>query len=111
MYSMRCRSLLENSEAYCLASIANLEGAPVELSQAELAEMHRDLEATKDSMHVMDKIKEHMGDLFPERGIVRHEQYEDAKAVLRRVKQQVIEDFSRSDEDRRAWEEEWPFDD
>ncbi|KAF2722987.1 phosphotransferase family protein [Polychaeton citri CBS 116435] len=105
------RNLFEVGEAYCLGSIAALEGSPMSFSEAALANIQEDVERTAASMNAMSVIKEALGPLFPEKGIVRLDQYEDAKAALRTVKQQVVTDFSRSAEDRRVWEEVWPFDD
>ena len=108
-----CRNLLEISEAYCLASILSLEGEsiPVHFSEEEAAEIRRDLDATHASIRAMSAIEKHLGHLFPEKGIVRHEEYEDSKRALRGVKEQVVEDFSTSEEDKRLWREVWPFDD
>lgn len=105
------RNLFEVSEAYCLGSIAALENPPVALSKAALATIQDDLERTAASMNAMSVIKDALGPLFPEKGIVRPDQYEDAKAALRNVKEQVLADFSRSDDDVRTWQEVWPFDD
>ena len=51
-----------------------------------------------------------MGDLFPDNWFVRHEQYDEALNALGQLKEQVIETFAKSEEDRVAWEESWPFD-
>ena len=51
-----------------------------------------------------------MGDLFPEQGLVRHDQYDEAKHALGQIKEQVIEDFAQGEEDRIAWHRSWPFD-
>lgn len=105
------RNLFEVGEAYCLGSITELENSPVQFSKAELAEIQEDVERTAASMNAMNVIRDSLGPLFPERGCVRPDQYDDSKAALRKVKHQVIEDFSKSDEDRRVWEDVWPFDD
>ena len=105
------RNLFEVGEAYCLGSIAALESSPIQFSEVELAKIQEDVEKTAASMNVMNVIKDALGPLFPERGCVRPGQYVDSKAALRRVKHQVVEDFSSPSEDRRIWEEVWPFDD
>ncbi|KAK5113994.1 hypothetical protein LTR62_003117 [Meristemomyces frigidus] len=105
------RNIFEIGEAYCLGSILELEDSPVRFSEAERANIQDDVEKTAASMNAMSVIKDALGSLFPEKGCVRPEQYDDSKAALRRVKTQVIEDFSRSAEDRCTWEKVWPFDD
>lgn len=98
-------------EGACLVSLADCEKSSGQFSQNEIEGIEKDREKIMRSLHIMDVIKHSLGDLFPEKGIVRWDQYDEAKAALRRAKAQVIEDFSRSDEDRRAWEQAWPFDD
>lgn len=105
------RNLFEIGEAYCMGSIAALKMPPVPFSAAEQKRIGEDVQKTVASMHVMNVIKKSLGDLFLEKGVVRENQYEDTKAALRKVKEQVITDFSKLPEDRRAWEEAWPFDD
>lgn len=105
------RDLLANPESYCLYTLAMWEQSPVEITAVERQEILRDMEDTEKSAHIMQVIKEALGDLFPDKGLVRPEDYEDTKAALRQVKKQVIEDFSQSEADRREWERCWPFDD
>lgn len=50
-----------------------------------------------------------MGELFPEQGIVRPDQYEESLDTLSQIKDQVIEKFSTGDEERKVWEKLWPF--
>lgn len=89
-----------------------------EASQARRAALLADkkdiqeyIEAAEAGTVMMERIKEAMGDLFPEKGIVRHEEYDEAKRALGQIKEQVIEKFSRSKEVKIGWEESWPFDD
>jgi hypothetical protein len=104
------RNLFESGEAFCLGSIATLEDSPLRFSEAEMASIQENAERTAASLHTMSVIKQALGSLFPEKGVVRLDEYEDAKAALGTVKKQVVEDFSRSAEDRRVWEKVWPFD-
>ncbi|KAK3677309.1 hypothetical protein LTR78_002847 [Recurvomyces mirabilis] len=103
------RNLFEVGEAHCMGSITVLEDSTVGFSSATLATIHEDVEKTAASMNAMRVIKNALGPLFPEKGIVRSDQYEDAKAALRNVKGRGFADFSTSAEDLRAWEEAWPF--
>lgn len=105
------RRLLDAGEAHCMAAIAALELPDMRFSEAELAEIKEDVAKTSASIQAMEAIKRTAGPLFPEKGIVTHEQYDDAKAALRNYKEQVMEKFSKTDEDRVAWEKAWPFDD
>lgn len=69
------------------------------------------METVQAGMDVMGRIPRTMGDLFPEQGVVRHDQYEEAKRALGQIKERVIEEFARSEEDRAGWHRSWPFND
>jgi replication fork clamp-binding protein CrfC len=70
-----------------------------------------DAEGALRGMYAMQDVRDSLEDLFPERGLVRSEQYELAKAALRRCKEQFIERVARTDEEKAVWRESWPFDD
>ena len=80
------------------------------LSADEKNEIQSDLEGSLRGIELMKELKEEMGDLFPERGIVRTENYDAAKSVLAQAKKQIIDDFAKNEEERAAWEMAWPFD-
>ncbi|WPG97273.1 Hypothetical protein R9X50_00004700 [Acrodontium crateriforme] len=70
-----------------------------------------DAEDALRGMEAMQSIRDRLGDLFPERGVTKLEEYELTKDALRRVKQEFIGRFAHTDEERTAWQESWPFDD
>lgn len=106
-----CRNIYESGEGYCLMALAERGESVFKFSEAEMESIKEDAQKIMESIGAMNVIKKGLEDLFPERGVVRLDQYDDAKAALRNAKAQVIENFSQSDEDRQAWEEAWPFDD
>lgn len=64
-----------------------------------------------ESQEMTNKIKDTLGDLYPEMGIVRHDQYNDAKVALHQVKAEKMDQFAQSPLERSAWNAAWPFDD
>lgn len=68
-------------------------------------------ESAQAGSDVMKQIQQIMGDMFPEQGLMRHDQYDAAEHALGQIKEQVIEEFAQSEEDRVAWHWSWPFDD
>lgn len=80
------------------------------LSADEKNEIQSDLEGSLRGIELMKELKEEMGDLFPERGIVRTENYDAAKSVLAQAKKQIIDDFAKNEEEKAAWKRAWPFD-
>ena len=120
------RNLLVDGEATYLAQVVELEkswddlpgvrargGAPYpfHFSQEEMAEIKADVSGALRGMEAMRKVQESLGELFPERWIVRNEQYQEARDALRQAKHQVIDMFARDQSDRETWLEAWPFDD
>ena len=63
------------------------------------------------SMEAMREIQETLRDLFLEQGVVRKEQYDQARDALRRVKKQIIGHFARDEREGDIWQEDWLFDD
>lgn len=120
------RNLLIDGEATYLAQIVELEETwadlpgvracgsvpfPFQFSSEEKAEIASDVSGMLRGMEAMDSIKTALGDLFPEKGIVQAEHYDETKDALQQMKEQVIEAFARNESERAAWREEWPFDD
>lgn len=60
-------------------------------------------------MDAMRAIGDELGELFPQQGIVRPENCEEALDALEQMKGQVIQEFARNQQEREAWEELWPF--
>ncbi|KKZ65633.1 hypothetical protein EMCG_08540 [[Emmonsia] crescens] len=121
------RNLLIDGEATYLARIVELESTwadlpgvailddkgcqyPFYFSDEEKAEIKRDMNGSLLGMQAMQSIKDSLGDLFPEQGIVKIEQYEEAKDALCQAKEFIIRKFARNQNEEKAWEEEWPFD-
>lgn len=84
---------------------------PVSFSVEEKGQIMSDIEAATLGMRAMSGIKDALGDLFPERGLVRPERHEEARDALKQMKEQVIEQSAHSEEERVAWVKSWPFDD
>lgn len=105
------RRLFETAEMYCLGEIEDMGHSSLRFEPEDLAKIELGLEQTMASIRVMDVIKEGVGDLFPEKGLVRLEQYDEAKRQLHSIKAQVLDDFAQSSHDRQVFAEAWPFDD
>ncbi|EEP82801.1 predicted protein [Uncinocarpus reesii 1704] len=119
------RNLLIDGEATYLVRIVELESTwadllitsndkacqyPFLFSDEEKAEIERDVNGSLLGMQALQSAKESLRDLFPEQGIVRPEQYEEAKDALRQGKQFIIREFARDQYEEKVWEEESPFD-
>ena len=61
-------------------------------------------------MELLRAVRDSMGDLFPLRGMVGHEQYDKVKDALRQLKEHVFEQYAYNEEGFRTWDDVWPFD-
>ena len=62
-------------------------------------------------MNLMGSVRDSIGrDLFPQRGVVRVDQYDEAKRALGQMKELVMKGYARDEYERTLWEKEWPFD-
>ncbi|EFR02271.1 phosphotransferase enzyme family protein [Nannizzia gypsea CBS 118893] len=83
---------------------------PLKFSAAEISEIETDVKAADIGLGVINMIMERMGNLWPEKGFIHHEDYEAAMAMLRDIKGELMEKVVHSPEDKQAFEMFWPFD-
>ena len=120
------RNLLVDGEATYLAQMVELERTweelpgvyargnapfPFHFSNEERAEIEANVNGALRGIEAMRGVQDSLGELFPERRLVRKEQYEEARDALRQVKEQVIRKFARNEGEKEVWQENWPFDD
>lgn len=115
------RNLLIDGEASYLAQVAELESTwgeissgdgsrfPFTFSHQDRRELEADVEGVVRGMDAMRSIREALGELFPEQGIVKTEDYEEALDALSQMKEQVIDEFATNAAEREEWEKAWPF--
>ncbi|OAL06247.1 hypothetical protein IQ06DRAFT_210624 [Phaeosphaeriaceae sp. SRC1lsM3a] len=82
---------------------------PFEFSEQERQELEADIEGVLRGMDVMRPIRESLGGLFPEQGIVKPEDYEEALDALAQMKERIIDEFATNPAEREEWERAWPF--
>jgi hypothetical protein len=113
------QSLLVDGEAIYTARIIEhlrsspsiLDGSGLSIPESVMVEAEADAEGMMRGIEAMNMIQDTIGSLFPDRGCVRTEQYDEAKDALRQCKEQIIDMFAKTESDRAAWEQSWPFDD
>jgi hypothetical protein len=82
---------------------------PSNFSKSEQAEPEADVDGVVRGMEAMRSIRQGLGELFPEQGIVKPEDYEEALEALAQMKEQVIDEFATNAAEREAWRKAWPF--
>lgn len=84
---------------------------PFDFSDEELAAIEKDAKAAGRGMAYMQLIREKVGEeLWPDRGLVNHDKYEDSKAAIKKAKLELYNELGLNDEERAEWDERWPFD-
>jgi hypothetical protein len=73
--------------------------------------LREDVEDAERAIGVMRQVEKALGKFFPEQGQVPHGQYERVKGILRQGKEQAVDHFACTEQDRIAWRKAWPFDD
>lgn len=59
----------------------------------------------------MSSVRDSIGkNLFPEKGVISMDRYDEAKNALQQMKHQVLDLYARNEQERKLWEENWPFD-
>ncbi|EGC45217.1 phosphotransferase enzyme family protein [Histoplasma capsulatum var. duboisii H88] len=121
------RNLLVDGEATYLALLAEqqknwselprvrAEGnpeCPLEFSVEELATIKTDSEGAVLGISLMQDVQNRIGrQFFQAQGLVDHGQFDEAKKALRRVKKDLVQEYSSNEAEAREWENAWPFDD
>lgn len=98
------QNLLVDGEALYQASVLDLEKEwpdipgvqafgnppfPVQLSASEIRSLERDVSGAIRGMELLAHIKNSLGELWPEKGVVRHDQYDDTKTLLNQAKAEI----------------------
>ncbi|KKZ60355.1 hypothetical protein EMCG_04913 [[Emmonsia] crescens] len=107
--------LLDLQDEYDSARVSNTDIAPFPLkfSKSEIAAIEADMRRADLGIKIMNTmIKQRLGDLWPEKGIIEEEKYEEVKALLRGVKADFIDQYCiYQGWDTALFERLWPFDD
>ena len=121
------RQLLVESETFYLGQILEIEKMwsdlprvqaagnppfPLHFTDEEKKEIEMDAEGGLRAMNAMKNIKKCLDedDLFPESGLVTHDQYDYALNALDQMKEQVADQFAKNESEREIWYRNWPFD-
>jgi hypothetical protein len=115
------RNIFIDGEVEYLSALAELESSwtevvtdkdsacPFTFTDRQRKELETELEASTRGMKLLGSIRDRLGELCPEKGLVRHDQYYEALNALSQMKDQVIDHLGCSAAEKEIWEKEWPF--
>ena len=83
---------------------------PFEFSEADIERIGQDSDGAVAGIELLMEIKETMGDLWPDKGLIEHERYDECKSALNEIKTQAVEQLAETDEEKAEYERQWPFD-
>ena len=82
---------------------------PFDFSEADIDRIKLDSDGAVAGTELVAEVKERMGNLWPDKGFIEHEQYDDCKAALDEVKGQILEQLAETDEEKTEYNRYWPF--
>lgn len=92
-----------------LPAVANGTPFPFEFSETDLERIKQDGDGAVAGTELVAEVKERMGDLWPDKGFIEHERYNDCKAALHEVKVLILELLAETDAEKAEYERYWPF--
>ncbi|KAL3437833.1 phosphotransferase enzyme family protein [Aspergillus tetrazonus] len=93
-----------------LPAVASDTPFPFDFSDADIERIKLDSNGAVAATELVAGVKERMGDLWPDKGFIEHERYDDCKVALREVKDMILEQLAETDEEKAEYERYWPFD-
>lgn len=109
-----CTLLLDLQDEWSENSRSNSSALrfPLKFSEPETIEIGADMRRADLGIKLMKDIERDLGDLWPEKGVVEHENYEKVKALLKERKEGLIAQYCiHPGWDTSVFEQFWPFDD
>lgn len=110
LYRSRCLDLEKEWTALPGVQAFGNPPFPLLFTPDEVALINEDASGAIRGMELMRRLKQSLGQMWPEKGVVRPEQYDEVKKLLKRAKAELIDQLAHSKAEMVAWEEAWPFD-
>ncbi|CAP91172.1 Pc13g01030 [Penicillium rubens Wisconsin 54-1255] len=92
-----------------LPAISSDTPFPFDFSEADFERIKLDSNGAVAGTDLVAEVKERMGDLWPDKGFIEHERYDDCKAALHEVKGLILEQLAENDQEKAEYERFWPF--
>lgn len=99
---------LKDTWAY-LPAVSSDESFPFDFSEADVERIKLDSDGAVAGTELVAAAKESMGDLWPDKGFIEHERYDDCKVALGEVRDQILEQLAETEEEKEEYKYYWPF--
>lgn len=92
-----------------LPCVTNHTPFPFSFSEADIERIKLNSDGAVAGTELVAAVKEKIGDLWPDKGFIEHERYNDCTAVLHEVRDQILEQLAETDEEKDEYKRCWPF--
>lgn len=82
----------------------------IRISEAQVERIKQESDNAVAGTELVAEVKEQVGDLWPDKAFIEHERYDECKAALNEIKNQMLDQLADTDEERAEYERHWPFD-
>jgi hypothetical protein len=83
---------------------------PLSFAETQAAGIKEDMQLADKGIEMMQYMVKEFGDLWPEKGLVPHDQYDRVKSELRDAMERLVEYLQLSESERKEFSNLWPFD-
>lgn len=110
LYQSKCLDLEKEWTALPGVQSSGNPQFPLQFSADEAALIDEDVSGAIRGMELMRSLRQSLGQMWPDKGVVRPEQYGEVKTLLKQAKAELIDQLAHSETEIVGWEEAWPFD-
>ncbi|KAM5454775.1 hypothetical protein MaudCBS49596_002072 [Microsporum audouinii] len=82
---------------------------PFDFSEADIERIKLDSESAVAGTELVAELKEGLGDLWPDKGFIEHELYDECKTALHDAKVQILGQLAETEEEQAEYDRNWPF--
>ncbi|PYH83584.1 hypothetical protein BO82DRAFT_373054 [Aspergillus uvarum CBS 121591] len=82
---------------------------PFHFSAGEADAIEEDAAGALKAMELMQSLRQSLGNLWPEKGVVSPGHYDEVRTLLDQAKAEIVGQLARSEEEKIAWEKSWPY--
>ena len=81
-----------------------------EFLETDIECIGQDSDGAVAGVELLMEMRETMGDLWPDKGLIEHERYDECKSALNEMKTRAVEQLAETDEEKVEYERHGPFD-
>jgi hypothetical protein len=93
-----------------LPSVPSHTPFPINFSETDVERIRLNSDGAVAGTELVAAVKERLGDLWPDKGFIEHERYNDCKAALQEIRDQLLEQLAETEEEHDEYKQYWPFD-